>query len=250
MKKLFSCRLAKLKIYLFLATISLSSITEKTSAQSKSKKAISSVKSNIENRDDTGTPKQSLKIQVPFAGDTVQEVSPSVFLAKDQLPKSQFETETEFLSRLGKTLQTIKFKNKTLNDVVFSFAPYRKYDPEKKEYTIYIGEIQALPGLMNYEDPQRRGLRLVINREKPLGSVVGRYIEVGGANVLVAMPASEAKEADQHLRIAIYGLPVASLTNDMFNFYITKVVVFNNKTGEVYKEVLGKNIKYSEYSFK
>lgn len=187
------------------------------------------------------------KIAVPFAGDNVQSVARALYPLRADLSKTQFETESQFLSRLESKLKTVKYNDKTLTEIVFSFPPYAKYDPNLKAYTIYIGEIQALPGLINYGQPERNGLRLVINRENTKDEVVGRYTEVGGANIRIPMDAAKAKQAFPDLKINIYGLPVYSLTPQMFNFLVQKVVVYNRATGEIYREVTAKDIKYEEY---
>lgn len=203
--------------------------------------------SKVVRKENNVSAKQIPNMSVPFVGDNVREASQEIYLVRDKLAKSQFETETEYLTNLEKNLRTVKFKDKTLSDLVFSFTPYEKYDPQKKEYTIYIGEIQALPGLMDYQRPERKGLLLRLLNEDKTGDNPARYIEIGGSNITIPMPPAEAKEVEPNLMIAIYGLPIGSLSKEMFSFYVNKVVVFNNKTGKVYKEVSGKNIKYSEY---
>ncbi len=202
--------------------------------------------SKTEKKGNNATAKQTSSMSVPFVGNNVREVSQAIYLVRDKLAKSQFETEAEYLSNLEKTLRTLKFKDKTLSDLVFSFAPYEKYDLVKKEYTIYIGEIEALPGMIDYQRPERKGLLLRLINEN---STFPRYVDIGGANITIPLHPAEAKEAEPNLMIAIYGLPIGSLTKEMFNFYVSKVIVFNNKTGKIYKEVSGKNIKYSKYKY-
>lgn len=198
-------------------------------------------------KENNASAKQTRNMSVPFIGDNVREASQAIYLVRDKLAKSQFETETEYLANVEKTSRTVKFKDKTLSDLVFSFAPYEKYDSEKKEYTIYIGEIQALPGLMDYQRPERKGLLLNLLNENKTSENPARYVDIGGSNITIPMLPAEAKEAEPNLMIAIYGLPIGSLSKEMFSFYVNKVIVFNKKTGKIYKEVSGKNIKYSEY---
>ena len=203
--------------------------------------------SKVVKKQDNVTAKSIRTMSVPFAGDNVREVGRFLYPIRDKLAKSQFETETEYLANLEKTLRAVKFKDKTLTDLVFSAAPYEKYDPEKKEYTVYIGEIQVFPGMTDYQRPERKGLLLSLLNENKTGKNAARYNDIAGSNIVIPMPTAEAKEAEPNLMIAIYGLPIGSLTVESFPFYVNKVIVFNNKTGKIYKEVSGKEIKYAEY---
>lgn len=188
------------------------------------------------------------KMPVGFSGDNIQEIAKAVYPLKNKLGKTQFETESEYFSRIESLTKSTEFKDKTLNDAVVSYSPYLWYDINTKEYIVYIGDIEVIPGALDSKRLQDAGLILLIKQDDP--NVRAIFANVGGANIKIPMKPAEAQAAQKEIRIAVYGTPVNSLATNLFDFFIKKVVVFNETTGEIYKTVQGKDIKYSKYVFK
>lgn len=184
-----------------------------------------------------------VKAQMPAhsTGDNISEAAEYLYKnVRDKLGKSQFETEKEYLARLEKLTAAAKYKDKTLNKLMFIVEPCYKYDAEKNVFTVYIRE-ECFDSRMYNQKPS--GLRLLLKNNQTGSSA--RYVTADKSSVEFPMRAAAAREAARDLRLAITGLPIESLSPAMFNFAISKVVVFNIETGKIYKEFAAPNIKYS-----
>lgn len=164
------------------------------------------------------------KLEIPFTGDDVKEISAFYKEFRGKLAKNQYETEQEYKTRL----QTIPFESsgikKTANEIVFVIDGNHRYDAEKE---IFLYSIKSYPSIAF----------------SPLRFV--KYFSQGGymSNTPVfsfKMPLSQAKREGYFIKVAIFGYPVeldeSNSSYPLLSFFIKRIVVFNTISGDIYYE--------------
>ena len=136
---------------------------------------------------------------------------------KTNLEKNGSETEKEYLSRLFKFVNETDFEGKKLKDSSVLFNADFKYNERLQEFSFSgyaVGQNYVL--VKRVDNTEFKGRRLEVNFKMPL---------------------EKAIEVKNDLRVKIVGFPVG--VPQELEFFATKIIIFNQKTKEIYAEIEG-----------
>jgi hypothetical protein len=148
------------------------------------------------------------------------------------LTKSEFETGKQFIERLRKILSDTKVPNTDhrLDNCIFIFKVDVPYFAEQQEFRV---SIDTAPSPSNGNANDKILFSHWVTSEWQVYQMLPRW--------QIPMEPSKAQEAKPDLRMAVYGMPLfATGSNNklahVLRFVPTKYVLFNQRTGEIYKE--------------
>ena len=167
-----------------------------------------------------------------IVGDNILVIRRLIERLSISLTKSEFETEKQFIERLRKILSDTKVPNTghRLDNCVFVFKVGAPYDAEQQKFRVGVPQVPSpLNGNAVY--------KILFSRR--VGHEWQGWYQM--PDWQIPMEPSKAQELKPDLRVAVYGMPVFAMkfkTKVLHFLYFvpTKYVLFNQRTGEIYKE--------------
>jgi hypothetical protein len=140
---------------------------------------------------------------------------------EEQLKKSEFETEEQYLARLEKYVNETEFENKKLSEssLLMPSVEFR-YDAESQEFSTYIFSFGGFK---------------IVDRKSSM--FMPNY-----ARITFKASPSDAKEIKSNLRLKVVGFPVAPEYGRELHFFGTKFIVFDGQTNKIYAEIEGSKL--------
>jgi hypothetical protein len=186
---------------------------------------------------------QTIKtLQMPFIGNNLAEVTDFIDSIKDKIEKSEFETEAQYRNRIKKLVAETKFENKLLNEIVFVTTPKFYFNAEKQTFNISFSDLKFEIESKTVRQSKFKDYSLQISKRRALFDNFDYTAFF--PEIIFNMSPQRAKEVKQNLRVAIYGSPVKvhGYINAALYFVPMKYIVFNSITGEIYSEIIEKDL--------
>lgn len=165
-----------------------------------------------------------------FQGDDFIEVAKFLSGMKDSFAKNEFESSLQYQARLKALIEDTKFGNKFLDEIVVLAKTQPSYDADSQEMAAF-GTAPYYYGTTNYS-LEFGNLRAGYSNPDSYS-----FNEDSYENFNIKMPPGQAAEAKQWIKIAIFGFPFQIKTigiGTKISFVKTRIVVFNQATGEIY----------------
>ena len=181
-------------------------------------------------------PQSSGKSMLNVAPDTLTETFAAVQKLDRELKKSEFESEDQYLERIGKLTYNTRVATaggRKLSETVFFFRDLASYDAERQRFVFSTMPI--------YLNNRRYGVK---GPNYALSFVTRRYGKWYDNTLKLeihqlSMTGEDAQAAKPTLTVAVYGVPVGYEWSEKQSEVMLaprRIVVFNLSTGEIYSE--------------